>query len=97
LKHALFHAYFTQGKDISDHSELIELVKLVGLDIVTAKSILDSTFYSDEVRYQEHFFQQHGINSVPAIVVNDQYLISGAQTIEVFEHHLKQILEVEPS
>jgi predicted DsbA family dithiol-disulfide isomerase len=38
-----------------------------------------------------------GIHSVPAIIINDQHLISGGQPVEVFERALKQIAGAEPS
>ena len=47
--------------------------------------------FSDEVRTQERYYQQAGIHSVPAVIINDQYLISGGQPVEVFEQSLRQI------
>ena len=44
-----------------------------------------------EVRERERFYQQHGIHSVPAIIVNDRHLIQGGQPMEVFEQALRQI------
>ena len=45
----------------------------------------------DEVRAQERHWQQAGIHSVPAAIVNRQYLISGGQPPEVFEQALREI------
>ena len=39
----------------------------------------------------EGFYQQQGIHSVPAVIVNDRHLISGGQPAEVFERALRQI------
>ena len=39
----------------------------------------------------ERFWQQAGIQSVPAVVINDRHLISGGQPPEVFEQALRQI------
>jgi predicted DsbA family dithiol-disulfide isomerase len=63
----------------------------VGLDAARAQAILDSDEFTAEVRAQERFYQQAGINSVPAIILNDQHLISGGQPPEVFEQALRQI------
>ena len=38
-----------------------------------------------------------GIHSVPAIIINDQHLISGGQPAEVFERALRQIAGAQPS
>lgn len=43
------------------------------------------------MRAAEHDWQQAGIRSVPAIVINRQHLISGGQPPEVFEQALRQI------
>jgi len=32
-----------------------------------------------------------GINAVPAIIVNDRYLISGGQSAEIFENAFREI------
>ena len=37
-----------------------------------------------------------GIHSVPAIIINDQHLISGGQPVEVFERALRQIAGAQP-
>jgi predicted DsbA family dithiol-disulfide isomerase len=43
------------------------------------------------VRERERHWQQLGIHSVPAVIVNDRHLISGGQPPEVFEQALRQI------
>jgi predicted DsbA family dithiol-disulfide isomerase len=91
LKHALFRAYFSDGDDIGSHEVLIRLAGEVGLPVERAREILASDTYAAEVRAQERFYQGHGINSVPAVIVNERHLISGGQPIEVFEGALKQI------
>ena len=91
LKEALFKAYFTEGKNPSSHELLIKLAGDVGLDITRAKAILDSDEFAAEVREREQFYQSQGINSVPAIIINDRHLISGGQPVEVFEQALRQI------
>jgi predicted DsbA family dithiol-disulfide isomerase len=91
LKKALLTAYFTDGEDPSDSALLVRVAASVGLDTARAQAILNSDEYADEVRAQERFYQQAGINSVPAIVLNDQHLISGGQPPEVFEQALRQI------
>lgn len=91
LKKALLSAYFTDGENPSDAALLVRVAAAVGLDAARAQSILDSDEFADEVRAQEKFYQQHGINSVPAVILNDQHLISGGQPPEVFEQALRQI------
>ena len=92
LKMALFDAYFTQGQDPSDHAVLLKVAGEVGLDTGKAADVLASNAYADEVRAQEMFYQQNGINSVPAVIINERHLISGGQPPEVFEQALRQII-----
>jgi predicted DsbA family dithiol-disulfide isomerase len=91
LKKALLTAYFTDGEDPSDRALLVRVASSVGLDAARAQAILDGDEFADEVRAQERYYQQHGINSVPAIILNEQHLISGGQPPEVFEQALRQI------
>ena len=43
------------------------------------------------MREREQFYLQHGIHSVPAVIINDRHLISGGQPAAVFEQALRQI------
>ena len=92
LKMALFDAYFTQGQNPSSHEVLLKVAGDVGLDTVKAAEVLASSAYADEVRAQEQFYQQNGINSVPAVIINERHLISGGQPPEVFDPPLRQII-----
>lgn len=91
LKRALFTAYFTDGLDPSSHAVLTKLAVEAGLDPVRAAEILASDTFAAEVKEQEKFYLEQGINSVPAIIINDQYLLQGGQPVEVFENALRQI------
>lgn len=91
LKQALFAAYFTDGRHVGDHEVLVEVAASVGLDAARARAILESDEYAEAVREEEALWRQRGINSVPAIIVNDRYLISGGQPPEAFEQALRQI------
>ena len=91
LKQALFTAYFTDGQSPGSHEVLARVAGEVGLDIDRAKEILASDEYAGDVRKREQFYQQMGIHSVPAVIINDRHLISGGQPAEVFEQALRQI------
>ncbi len=91
LKHALFDSYFTRGENIADHDVLLAAVTRAGLDEDEARAILSSDRYAAEVREAERLWQGRGIQSVPAIVIDNRYLISGGQPPEAFEQALRQI------
>ena len=96
LKQALFRAYFTDNENVADRDVLVRIAKQAGLDADAARRVLDGNEYADEVRAQERHFQQAGIHSVPATIVNGQYLISGGQPPEVFEQALREIAAKAP-
>ena len=91
FKRALFKSYFTDAENPSDHGVLLRLVREAGLDEARARTVLESGEYTDAVRQQEAFYQQQGIHSVPAVIVNGRHLIQGGQPVEVFEQALRQI------
>jgi predicted DsbA family dithiol-disulfide isomerase len=93
LKHALFSAYFTDGRRLDDAEVLIAVAQAAGLDPDAARQVLTSGRYADEVRAAERDWQARGISSVPAVIINDRYLISGGQPAEAFEQALRQIAE----
>ena len=97
LKKALFKAYFTDGENPSDHDLLLRVAGEAGLDVARARQILASDEYADAVRTREKLYTDAGIHSVPAIIINNQHLISGGQPVEVFERALRQIAGAQPS
>jgi predicted DsbA family dithiol-disulfide isomerase len=91
LKHALLQAYHGEGRNPGDPAVLAELAGAVGLDADGAREVLQGDRYTAEVREAEKFWQQAGISSVPAVIINQKHLISGGQPPEVFEQALRQI------
>ena len=91
LKHALFEAYFTKGLNPSDPDVLVDAAAQAGLDATVAREVLSSGAYAAEVREAERLWQSRGISSVPAVVINDRYLISGGQPPEAFEKAIRSI------
>lgn len=91
LKHALLEAYHAKGRNPGAHDVLLDLAAEVGLDLETAREILATDAYADEVRERERFWQRAGISSVPSVIVNERHLIQGGQPPEVFEQALRQI------
>jgi predicted DsbA family dithiol-disulfide isomerase len=91
LKHALFDAYFTDGQNPSDHDVLVAAAEEAGLDGAAARDVLASGRYAEDVRSAEQLWQSRGISSVPAVVIDERYLISGGQPPEAFEKALRSI------
>lgn len=91
MKQALFEAYFGKAQDVSEQSALMSCVESVGLDADAARQVLTSDQYVTAVREDEAKYQQAGVTSVPAFIINNKYLISGAQEPEVLVKALQDI------
>ena len=93
LKLALFEAYFTDCLNPGDHGVLADAAEKAGLDRIAAADVLASGRYAEEVRAAERFWQSKGITAVPAVVINQRFLISGGQPADVFENAIRKIVD----
>lgn len=91
LKKALLKAYFTDGQSPESHDVLVQAAVAVGLDGAAARDMLASGAYTDAVRAEGAVYRRAGISSVPAIIFNDAYLVSGGQPVDIFEQVLRQL------
>ncbi|WP_417349469.1 DsbA family oxidoreductase [Ferrimonas sp.] len=91
LQQHLFHLYFTNGGNPSDHDALIQCAEAAGLNATGAKEVLESDQYGDEVRKDQMKYVRLGITSVPAFIINDEYIISGGQPVDTFINDLREI------
>lgn len=91
MEEILFRSYFTDGKDISDISELISLSKTVGLNPEDADKVLRGSDFGNAVRQDFIEGQQLGVQGVPFFVFNRKYAISGAQPADEFLKILEKV------
>lgn len=92
LKKALLVACHTRSEAMEAPEVLLRAVQEAGLDVERARAVLAGDEFAAEVREREAFYLQHGIHSVPAVIINDRHLISGGQPTAVFEQALRQIV-----
>ncbi|QQX87148.1 DsbA family oxidoreductase [Cupriavidus necator] len=92
LKLALLRAYHADGKDPSNHEVLVGAAQAVGLDAAAARKVVDSNDYADAVRAEIQEYQRMGIQSVPSIIFNNRYLVTGGQPVEAFEQAIREIV-----
>lgn len=91
LKKILLRAYFQDGENPSDRQTLVRLASEAGLDTARARKVLANDEFASEVRQLQAIYRQHGINSVPAMILNGTHLVSGSQSVEYYEQRLKQL------
>jgi predicted DsbA family dithiol-disulfide isomerase len=93
LKKALLKAYFTDGQNLSDQKTLLRLAGEAGLSSERAHEVLAAGEFANEVRELQRFYAERGINSVPAMVLNDRQLVTGSQSVEHYETVLRQMAQ----
>jgi len=94
LKRRALKAYFSDGQNPDEHATLVTLAGAVGLDSQRAQAVLANREFAEEVRELERFYQLRGIDSVPAMVIDDQQLIAGSQSVAYYEQALRQAAQV---
>ncbi|MEE4193073.1 MAG: DsbA family oxidoreductase [Halieaceae bacterium] len=93
LKEALFKAFFTDGQDVSETDTLADICVAIGLDRDEALAVLADARYGQAVREDQRQWVEQGIQAVPTFVINEQYMVQGAQDAEAFGRMLDRLLE----
>lgn len=92
---ALFLAYFTDGRDLSDRATLAEIAAGSGLGRAEVDEMLGSDEGLDVIRAGEEQGRRLGVSGVPFFVVNEKVALSGAQPPELFLQAFEQAGEVD--
>jgi predicted DsbA family dithiol-disulfide isomerase len=90
----LMHAYWSEAADLGDVDVLLGLVGEAGLDPEEAREALDDGRYTDRVLESTRTANMHGINAIPAFVLDQRLLVMGAHPHETFEQAI-ELLENE--
>jgi predicted DsbA family dithiol-disulfide isomerase len=91
---ALFLAYFTDGRDLSDLATLAEIAAGAGLDRAEVDALLAGDKGLNAVRAGEEQARRLGVSGVPFFVVKGRVALSGAQPPELFRQAFEQAGEV---
>jgi len=90
---ALFHSYFTKGREIGSLNSLAEIAADCGLNREEVEWFLASDRAVQEVCAEEATGHRLGIRGVPYFVLNGRISISGAQPPDIFVSALQQAEE----
>ena len=93
LKLALFKAHFNERRNIGERDELLDIVEEAGLDRAGAKEALDSEELAHKVRAEERAAWDLNITGVPAMIVENKFMIPGAQPAEAYAETLRRVAE----
>ena len=89
---ALFRAYFTDGRDISNRQTLIDVVSETGLERQVAESMLGSDEGMDVIEKAGELSQRHQVTGVPFFIINNAITLSGAQEPDTFLDAFRQAI-----
>lgn len=93
MKEKLFHAHFTDGKNIDDKEFLIELASSLGIAADETKKSFTDPEILKEIHHDFDEAQAIGIRGVPYFVFDRKYAVSGAQEVATFEKVIQEILK----
>ena len=88
---AFFKAYFTDGIDLSQDKNLLDVAVNAGLDRADAERALSDETSLVQVTLAEQEMYKLGISGVPYYIINNKYGVSGAQSSETF---MKTFLDI---
>ena len=95
MAEALFHAYFTEGRDIGSINELISISTESGLQKTEIEDFFKTDIGSDEILREELRAKEMNIFSVPTYIFNKKYLLVGGQETNTFKAYMKKVIEVD--
>ena len=81
----VMHAYWSEGADIGNDGVLLDVLAKAGLDRTDAEAALTDDAYVERVLASTRRAHAHGINAIPAFVLDDALLVMGAQPHGIFE------------
>ncbi len=90
MKERLLHAYFTEGRLMSDRDTLVGLAVEVGLSEDEVREMLAGDRFAAEVRDDERLAGQFGISAVPTFVVDRALGAAGAHPADAMLELLRQ-------
>ncbi len=93
LKLELFRTYFTDQANIADDMVLLDAVERAGLDRAEAEAVLADGRYAARVDAEVAHWQDRNITGVPAFIINNSYMVPGAQEAETFVKVLERVTE----
>lgn len=87
----LSSAYFEQGLHVGRIDVLVDCAAEVGLDPTGARAALESGQYTAAVDADITEARRLGIRGVPFFVIDGQWGVSGAQSVDAFVDALRQV------
>lgn len=89
----LFRAHWRDGENIGDHATLARLAGEVGMDAGAVARLLASNADADDITARDMDARRKGVSAVPTFLIAQQYVVSGAQPVEVWQQVIDELAE----
>ncbi len=90
----LFKANFEEGKNVGDHAVLLDIAEQAGLDRPVIAALFASDADKDAVKQEIEMAREIGVTGVPCFIIEQQYAVMGAQSVEVLTNALREIAQM---
>ncbi|OCP24228.1 MULTISPECIES: DsbA family oxidoreductase [unclassified Ensifer] len=90
----LFKANFEEGRNVGDQSVLLDIATEAGLDRPVIAALLNSDADKDAVREEIGMAREMGVTGVPCFILDGQYAVMGAQSVDVLSNALREIAQM---
>ena len=89
----LFKAYFLEGKNLGDINCLIQIGRKSGLTKKITSTVFENTKDIKIVQDIENKYRNAGVSGVPTFIINNDYVVPGAQSREFWQGVLKELTQ----
>jgi predicted DsbA family dithiol-disulfide isomerase len=89
----LFKAHWREGADIGEAATLARLAGEVGMDAAAVARLLTTDADADDIRARDMDARQKGVTAVPTFLIAQQYVVSGAQPVEMWQRVIDELSE----
>lgn len=93
LVELLFRAYFTEGRNIGDNAVLLDAAEEAGMDRAVAETLLFGDTDRAEVEAEIETAHKMGVTGVPCFILNNKYVVMGAQSGEVLASAIREVAD----
>lgn len=91
----MFEAHFVEDRDFGDPNVLADLAEEIGLDRADFVAAIENRTYAPAVDADVRQARMYGIQGVPAVLIKDKYMVSGAQPLPALQDIVKQVRDRE--
>ena len=89
----MFKAYFLDGKNLGDINNLIEIGMKSGLTKKITSAAFENTKDIKIVQENENKYRKVGVSGVPTFIINNDYVVPGAQSKEFWQGVLRELTQ----